>query len=191
MRVGKVAGTNVEVVQKTGYPWKGEVAITLNPDQQKTFSVHIRSPQRDVSTLYRGEPEAEGIVSLAVNGVAVKPEIKNGYAVITREWKPGDRIDLVLPLAVQRVSSSDKVLANRDRTALRYGPLVYNIESVDQNVDSVLPAVAPLSSAWKPDLLDGVVVIGGRFADGSELTAIPNYARLNRGGRSVVWIKDK
>jgi hypothetical protein len=27
--------------------------------------------------------------------------------------------------------------------------------------------------------------------NGKPLTAIPNYARLNRGGRSIVWIKDQ
>jgi hypothetical protein len=34
-------------------------------------------------------------------------------------------------------------------------------------------------------------VITGTFADGSPLTAIPNYARLNRGGRSIVWMRDQ
>jgi hypothetical protein len=28
------------------------------------------------------------------------------------------------------------------------------------------------------------------FADGTPATAIPNYARLNRPGRSTVWIKE-
>jgi uncharacterized protein len=34
-----------------------------------------------------------------------------------------------------------------------------------------------------------VMVIRGEFGDGTPLLAIPNYARLNRGGRSIVWIK--
>jgi hypothetical protein len=75
--------------------------------------------------------------------------------------------------------------------ALRYGPLIYNLESVDQSLDSVLSPTAPLSTEWKPDLLGGVVVIKGEFADGKPMLAIPNYARLNRGGRSIVWVKDQ
>ena len=37
IHVGKVAGTEVEVVQKTDYPWHGAVAITINPEEAKTF----------------------------------------------------------------------------------------------------------------------------------------------------------
>ena len=83
------------------------------------------------------------------------------------------------------------VLANRDRVALRLGPLLYNIESADQNVDAVLKPESPLATRWNPGLLGGVMTIEGGFADGSKMSAIPNYARLNRGGRSLVWIKDK
>jgi hypothetical protein len=35
------------------------------------------------------------------------------------------------------------------------------------------------------------MVIKGTFADGTPMTAVPNYARLNRGGRSIVWLKDQ
>ncbi len=35
------------------------------------------------------------------------------------------------------------------------------------------------------------MVMEGAFSDGSKMTAVPNYARLNRGGRSVVWIRDR
>ena len=77
--------------------------------------------------------------------------------------------------------------ADRGLVALRYGPLIYNLESVDQPVDGQLNVDTPLTTEWQPDLLGGVVVIHSRFANGSSLTAIPNFARNNRGGRSVVW----
>jgi DUF1680 family protein len=130
-------------------------------------------------------------VSLAVNGKAVKPSIEKGYAVLNREWKAGDKVELVLPLKPQRIKASPKIKADVGRVALRYGPLIYNFESVDQNLDVVLSPTAPLTTEWKPDLLDGVMVIRSTANDGSPLLAIPNYARLNRGGRSVVWLKDQ
>ncbi len=77
------------------------------------------------------------------------------------------------------------------RVALRYGPLIYNIESVDQDVELVLAPDSALTTEWKPDLVGGVMAIQGTFTDGAAMTAIPNYARLNRGGRSMVWIKER
>jgi DUF1680 family protein len=92
-------------------------------------------------------------------------------------------------MTVQRIKASDHIAADRGRVALRYGPLIYNIESVDQNVDSILSPAAPLAVEWRGGLLGGVMVIQGKFADGTPMLAVPNYARLNRGGRSIVWIK--
>ena len=79
-------------------------------------------------------------------------------------------------MSVQRIKAADQIVADRGRVALRYGPLIYNIESVDQNVDSILRADAPLTTEWRPDLLGGVMVIKGAFADGQPLLAIPNCA---------------
>jgi hypothetical protein len=57
---------------------------------------------------------------------------------------------------------------------------VYNIEQLDQDLNGVLPPSTPLRAEWRADLLRGVKVITGRFADGSPLLAIPNFARFNR-----------
>jgi DUF1680 family protein len=191
VKVGDVGGTAVEMVQKTDYPWNGEVAMTVNPAAPARFAVRVRVPDRSVSELYSDTPAANGLQSLRVNGAAVPARVENGYAVIDREWARGDKVEFSLPMAVQRVKADDKVAADRGRVALKYGPLVYNVESVDQNVDGVLPAAAPLKAEWDPALLGGVMVIKGRYADGSTLTAVPNYARLNRGGRSLIWIRDQ
>ena len=178
--VENIAGTDVEMVQATNYPWDGKVAITVNPQASKRFSVRIRVPDRSVSGLYQSEPNANGIASMSVNGVAVKPAIANGYAVITRAWRAGDRVDLTLPMKVQRVTASEKIAATQGRVALRYGPLVYNIESADQDITQVLSPGSPLTAEWRGDLLGGVMAIKGAFANGSALLAIPNYARSNR-----------
>ena len=95
-------------------------------------------------------------------------------------WKEGDKVDLVLPMKIQRVHASDKIADTRNKVALRYGPLVYNIEQADQPIDKVLSPNSPLTTEWKGDLLGGVMVIKGKFADGTPMMAIPNYARTNR-----------
>ena len=181
LTVDDVAGTDVQMVQKTNYPWDGKVSITVNPMAAKRFAVRIRVPNRNVSELYVSSPEANGITSLAVNGSSVTPTIDIGYAVIDRTWKAGDRIELDFPMKVQRVRAIEKVEADRGKVALRYGPIVYNIEKVDvQDIGKVLSADAPLSTEWRGDLLEGVMVIKGAFADGSPMVAVPNYARMNR-----------
>jgi uncharacterized protein len=175
-----VGGTDVQMVQETNYPWSDKVSITVNPAAAKNFSVRIRVPNRDVSRLYKGMPEANGITSIAVKGKTVKPKIENGYAVITRAWKAGDTIELVLPMKVQRVKASDKIAAALGKVALRYGPLVYNIEQADQDITKILDPKSALTTEWKGDLLGGLMVIRGKFADGSAMMAVPNFARTNR-----------
>lgn len=189
--VGMIAGTPVRVVQSTGYPWNGRVALTLQPGKAARFTLRLRVPDRRTSELYTPEPPVQGLLFLTVNGQAVKPRLEDGYAVLTRRWKAGDRVELELPLAPQRIRASEKIAATRGRVAVRCGPLIYNFESVDQSLDLALSPTAPLTTEWRPDLLGGVRVVLGASVDGKPLLAVPNYARLNRGGRSIVWIKSE
>ncbi|WP_321477518.1 beta-L-arabinofuranosidase domain-containing protein [uncultured Paludibaculum sp.] len=210
----KVAGTDVEMVQETDYPWSGKLALTVNPKDSKRFSVHIRMPDRAVSELYKPMPDSNGISSILVNGKPVKAASRNGYAVLDRTWKAGDKIEVELPLKPQHIKASDKIEATRGKLALRYGPLIYNIERKDQDITKRLSAKAPLTPEWRGDFLGGVVVLKGTFADGSPMLAIPNFVRENRepglplppeeprpdaSGRrppmpdatSIVWIKEE
>ena len=189
IHVERVAGTDVEMVQKTDYPWSGDVSITVNPKVTKQFTVFVRVPNRTTSELYTPSPKVSGLKSLAVNGKMISPKIENGYAAITREWQAGDKIDLVLPMEVQVVKPDENIKADRGRVALRYGPLIYNVESTDQPNLNLAPDVKSLATEWRGDLLDGVMVIKGKWSDGSPLLAIPNYARENRGrATSAVWL---
>ena len=190
IHVGKVAGTNVEMVQKTEYPWKGAIAITVNPEQASTFSVYVRVPNRSFSKLYTESPAISGLKHFAVNGKQITPNIVKGYAVVTREWKSGDRIELELPMEPQRVVADDRVKADLGSVALRYGPLVYNVETADQKDIEQQLSDAPLKVDWRPDLLGGVMVITGTWKDGSPMLAIPNYARMNRVGPPHEYLED-
>jgi DUF1680 family protein len=174
------AGTDIEMVQDTDYPWSGKIAITVNPKARKNFTVRLRVPNRTTSKLYQPTPEIGGIVSLAVNGARVKPVIENGYAIVTRNWKPGDKIEMELPLKVQSIRAVDQIASTRGKVALRYGPLLYNIERADQDITKALAPNAALTPVWREDLLGGVMAIQGEFTDGSKMLAIPNYARVNR-----------
>jgi len=180
INVGKVAGTSVEMVQKTNYPWEGSIEITVNPQESKTFSVFVRVPDRATSKLYSAMPVVNGYRHFAVNGKAVKPGIERGYAVITRQWKAGDRISVEFPMEPQRLKADDRIQANSGSVALRYGALIYNVEAADQPDISKPLGAAPLKAEWRPDLLGGVVTLNGKWQDGTPMMSIPNYARMNR-----------
>jgi len=100
--------------------------------------------------------------------------------------------------------------ADRGRTALSRGPLVYCIEQADNGPDLdrfVLPAQADFHPAEANDLLGGVTVLKGhvlRESDSAdvlytehvpatepvELCAIPYYAWANREpGEMQVWMR--
>ena len=180
IKVEKVVGTEVEMVQKTDYPWKGDVSLTVNPKVSKEFTVYVRVPNRTTSELYTPTPQVSGLKSLSVNGKSMTPKIVNGYAVIRRTWKKGDKIDVVLPMEIQKITASEKIEADKGKVALRYGPLIYNVETADQQDISKPLGNEPLSLEWRPDFLKGVMTIKGKWSDGSPLLAIPNYTRLNR-----------
>jgi uncharacterized protein len=171
---------DVEMVQDTDYPWSGKIAITVNPKSPKNFSVRLRIPNRTTSKLYQPTPEVNGLLSLSVNGKAVKPAIEKGYATITRNWKAGDKIELELPLKPQRITAVDQIASTHNKVALRYGPLIYNFERADQDISKTLSLNSPLTTKWQGDLLGGVTTINGEFSDGTKMQAIPNYTRTNR-----------
>ncbi|MCJ7448415.1 MAG: glycoside hydrolase family 127 protein [Bacteroidales bacterium] len=197
INIEKVAGTDVQMVQKTDYPWSGKVSIILNPKQAKEFTLFVRIPNRSTSQLYTSAPLVNGLKSLTVNGKRVTPKTENGYAFIKRTWKAGDRVDLELPMEIQTITPDEKIEADRGRVALRYGPMIYNVEKADQpDIDKYI-GTGPLSLEWRNDLLGGVMTIKGKWEDGSPLVAIPNYTRNNRiiqpaernTPQSVVWIR--
>jgi len=200
---GKVAGTEVQMVQQTEYPWKPKVGIIVNPAAEREFTVYVRVPNRQTSELYTPTPAAGGLKSISVNGRAITPAIVHGYAVIRRVWKKGDRIDLELPMVIQKVVADPRVAADSGRVALRYGPLLYNVETADNGTIDGRIGRGPLRLEWSDSLLGGVMTIRGQWSDGTPLVAIPNYARMNRvsptptpksDGRkppvSEVWIKE-
>jgi hypothetical protein len=185
VQVGKSA---MQIQQITDYPRTGHVELVLKPSATAEFSLHIRIPQRGISDLYQYLPVVQGVTSVSVNGQPISPTIEEGYIRIQRTWQAGDRVAMDLPMVIQRIHADPRVEADRGKVALRYGPLVYTFEAVDQSLDHPLAANAMLTAQWDPDQLRGITTIRGQFADGSPLLAIPYYARNNRGGRSTVWI---
>jgi DUF1680 family protein len=195
----KVGDTAIALKVTTEYPWDGKVALQLTPASSAKFALRLRLPGWC--------PQA----SVAVNRSAVKaPVIERGYLVLDRDWKRGDRVELDLPMPVQRVAANPQVKADQGLLAIQRGPIVYCLEQCDQAEPLAslwLPAEAQLKAAREPGLLGGVVAITGEArsatdlqwrrklyqpaapADHIALKAIPYYAWDNRQpGAMRVWL---
>ena len=112
---------------------------------------------------------------IAVKRQAVKPAIEKGYAVITRAWKAGEQSRCGAP-KVQRVHISEKIEDTRNGRS-RYAARLQH-RAGRSEISKALSPDFPLTTEWRGD--SGVMVIKGKFADGSPMMAIPDYARTNR-----------
>jgi len=209
----ELAGRHVELQQQTDYPWSGRVKLSVEPQQPAEFALKLRIPgwarnQPVPSDLYRFLKPSEQPPVLKLNGQVVPVELEKGYAVLKRTWRPGDTVELELPMPVRRLVAHQAVEADRGRVALQRGPLVYCVEWPDVPEGKVLclllPDDAPLSVKQRADLLGGVCVIEGRaqrtrfvLSEGRKqiakepvrFTAIPYYAWAHRGrGEMAVWL---
>ncbi len=76
--------------------------------------------------------------------------------------------------------------------ALKYGPLIYNVETADNHsIDAKIDPATPLRAEWRPDLFGGTMVIIGKWQTAPMLVAIPNYARMNRVGPPPAYPQDE
>jgi DUF1680 family protein len=205
-------GRKVKLVQETRYPWDGAVRIKVSPDRAGPFTVNVRVPgwargEAVPSDLYHFADASAEKVTLRVNGQDVPLTLEKGFAKLERSWATGDVIELGLPMPVRRVVANPSVEADQGRVALQRGPLVYAAEWPDNGGkvrNLLLPDDVKLSTAFRPDLLNGVQVVTGRAtalaydAQGKlgrreqELTAIPYYAWANRGpGEMLVFFPNR
>ena len=194
-------GSDVQIEQATQYPWDGAITLDLTVSQPTTFAVHLRIPafargQPLPSDLYRYLPAAEDAIQLTVGASETPLTLQDGYARVSRRWQGTTRIVLHLPLPIRRVVANDAVDELRGKVALERGPIVYALESADNDapvLELKLDDASQLKSEYQPQLLGGLASIGGtaRDAGGAAVpfTAIPYYAWGHRGAGSMcVWL---
>lgn len=191
------------IKQTTEYPFDGKVVINLNKIPSKNeISFKLRVP----SWCDKG--------TVTVNGetqqVTVAPDT---YITLTRKWKDGDVITFDMPMEVKLLESNPLVEETRNQTAVKRGPIVYCLESIDIDGGKPLDNVMIPSNATFDKVqmdIDGVKMTGlttqarlmdedswkgklyrevGKADTPVKVTLIPYFAWGNRGNAEMtVWM---
>lgn len=205
----QVAGQEVEIEMETAYPWKGDVSLSVTPSGNASFTIALRLPgwlkAPAPGGLYHYRDGKKQQALIQINGESASYREENGYALINRHWRKGDRIDIRFPMTPRLVSARAEVKANREKCAIQYGPLVYCVEGKDNGDNAwnfILPPSPVFTARHRTDLLGGITTISFNATvmeaakDGKtvvavkkKLTAIPYYSWNNRGpGSMQVWL---
>ena len=153
--------------------------------------------------LYRyaaGEPSG---FTLRVNGEPVEAAVEQGFAVVDRRWRPGDRIELELPMPVRFSTSDERVEVNRGRVAVTRGPLVMAAEEFDNGrVQRLALGSLPEDediAVGRLEIAEGHEAVNARLpgvrriengAIPTTISLVPYYAWNNRGdGSMIVWME--
>ncbi|KQT33625.1 hypothetical protein ASG29_06310 [Sphingomonas sp. Leaf412] len=171
------AARGAQVTLDTKYPFEPESRLTLaRLDKPGRFSIALRVPGW-----------AAGKAAVTVNGAAVEPAVERGYAIVTRKWKAGDVVAIVLPLDL-RIESTP---GNADVIAFLRGPLVLagDLGPGEGDWTGVEPAMvgADLLAGFTPvDPARATFATKGVVRPG-DLTFVPFYRQYDR--RSALYFK--
>ena len=204
----KVGKQKVTLQQVTNYPWDGDIAMTVKKGSGQ-FAINIRIPgwvrgQVVPSDLYHYADGKNLKYAIKINGQEIISELKDGYVVIDRKWKSGDKVEVHFDMDARLVRANGKVAADKGRAAIERGPLVYCAEWVDNTCDvlSVLLNQEPTYQLGHKTIADTDVQTltldaqtlkfdsAGKLQTKDEtLTLIPYYAWAHRGnGNMAVWL---
>jgi hypothetical protein len=201
----------IKVSQKADFPWNGKVELTVDPEVQAKFKIKLRIPgwarnEALPGGLYKFADQNNDGYSIEVNGETMTPEIVDGYAVINRKWKKGDKIQLDLPMPVRTIVADERIKDDNNKMAVQRGPLIYCAEWPDNNDGKVLNLVIDKESSFTtefvPGLLEGIQIIkasgsqtrktlegGIETSEKEDVTLIPYALWNNRGpGQMMVWL---
>jgi DUF1680 family protein len=169
--------------QETDYPWDGHIRITFEHAPTDEFSIFLRIPEwaRDATIAInhapaKGKPRSGNIApSPATQGKSPSSPSPGtpgegwgggpAFRELRRAWKPGDIIDLNLPMPVRLIESNPLVEESRNHVAVMRGPIVYCLESVDlpkgvRLLDSHLPQDPALKPVRMPALANAIALEG-------------------------------
>lgn len=118
----KRGNSNIRLTQSTNFPYSDTTEFTISSLKPEKFGIGIRIPDWLASPMIA-----------KVNGKQVECIKENGWLIIDRQWKNGDKLRVTIPMDFW-FSVLDKS-AGRP-TAVMYGPLVMAFTSADYTLGS-------------------------------------------------------
>jgi uncharacterized protein len=106
-----IGGATLTVTQRTTFPASERVEVEVSADRPVRAALAFRIPD------WLAEP-----MSIAIDGEAVEPVARDGWAVLDREWGAADRVDVTLPMRLDVLPVEPAY--DVGPVALRYGPVV-------------------------------------------------------------------
>jgi DUF1680 family protein len=205
--------TKFGVNMQTNYPVDGNVKITVSTTAKIKYAMHIRIPGfvKGVAApggLYSFANTATDKIMIKVNGAVINYVEDKGYAIINRQWKNNDVVEVSIPMDIKKIVARDELKQDNDRMALQRGPIIYCFEGADNNGKAwnmIMPANAVFTTENFTVKQEQVIALVSNLpvvnanADGLSLTtgikpvkAIPYYSWCNRGSNPMqVWLPVK
>ena len=149
----ELSSGKVTLKQSTNYPWDGEVKLTVDVAAPQTFTLRLRVPEWCQEDYH-----------LFINGSAHDVISTDGYVTLQREWQPGDQLTYQIQMMPRRIYSHPQVTENLGRMALAYGPMLYCLESTDNEGDldqRIIEREALIDPVYDSELMGGVITLQG------------------------------
>jgi DUF1680 family protein len=133
------SGEKIRLTQVTDYPWNGNISLRFDHAPGTVFSVFLRIPAwcENASILVNGKP-------------ALSPALPGRYVKIERAWKAGDSLELILPMEVKLLESNPLVEETKNQVAVKRGPVVYCLESLDLPGENIFNLAIPVDIQLTP-----------------------------------------
>lgn len=165
---------NVSIAQKTNYPETENVEIAVTAPQKANFAMHVRIPAWCKTA------------SVKLNGKGLSNVAPGQYAVIEREWKTGDKVEVQLPMDLKWVEHENymKVITKK----LPGGEIMYEGTPDQQNAPYALmrgPVVYMVDNIWLDSTMSNYP---GNIDNDLKVivTKSPNYGSIKLSDDNVV-----
>ncbi len=200
----------VSVTLNTNYPISGSIELSVDPVKKAKFALHLRIPgwlngELTPGGTYVASEQSSVKPELLINGVTTPYSVENGYAVLNREWKKGDKISYRFPMNTVLVKAKEAIKQDEGRVAIQRGPLVYCVEGADNNNAAwniILPEKTSFVESTQSILDESVISLRANVpvvtissngtsiqTETKTITAIPYYTWANRGKNEMqIWL---